>query len=88
MRTFLVCLLVVALIGFVLAEGDVEKRVFGKLKKLIRKGARKAIDSYKGSKLQDKLKDVGNTLLKTGKDLALKGLDKVQDAAVKKATGF
>ena len=88
MRTFLVCLLVVALIGFVLAEGDVEKRVFGKLKKLIRKGARKAVDAYKGSKLQDKLKDVGNTLLKTGKDLAFKGLDKVQDAAVKKATGF
>ena len=88
MRTFLVCLLVVALIGFVLAEGDVEKRVFGKLGKLIRKGARKAVDTYKGSKLQDKLKDVGNTLLKTGKDLALKGLDKVQDVAVKKATGF
>ncbi|KAK3748711.1 hypothetical protein RRG08_018603 [Elysia crispata] len=82
MRTFLVCLLVVALLGFAFSEPAVEKRSW------LKKTFRKVKDAYKGSDLQSKLKDVGNTLLKTGKDLALKGLDKVQDAAVKKATGF
>ena len=87
MNKLLVSLLVVAILGFVFAEPDVEKRSFKSFWRKVKNVGKKAIDAYKGSKLQQGLKDVGNTVLDIGKNIALKGLDKAQDVLVKKATG-
>ena len=85
MRKLLVSLLVVSILGFVFAERDVEKRGFWKKIKVL---GRKALDAYKGSKLQQVLKTAGNAALDIGKNVALKGLDKAQDALINKATGI
>ena len=88
MRTLLACLLVVAILGFVFAEPDVEKRFVKKLWGKVKDKVKEAVSTYKGSRIQRKLKDIGNTVLDIGKNIALKGLDKVQDKVVDKATGF
>ena len=65
MRTYLVCLLVVSLLGCAFAEAGIEKRfVKSTLKNAwtkIKKLGNKAIDTYKDSDLHQKVKDVART---------------------------
>ncbi|GFR77923.1 hypothetical protein ElyMa_005836600 [Elysia marginata] len=77
MRIFLVCLLVVALLGFVFAEPKVEKRFIEGLKKAFNDAAKTindAIDDANlGQKLgqtKDKIQDAADKVLDTLGDVA------------------
>ncbi|GFR77706.1 hypothetical protein ElyMa_003976600 [Elysia marginata] len=88
MRTLLVCLLVVALLGFVFAEPAVEKRqladVLRKLADKVEQDTQKVIDLYNDSDLKKALGDAQDAL----KDAAGTVADKVSSIADKVKAGI
>ncbi|GFR68254.1 hypothetical protein ElyMa_005604200 [Elysia marginata] len=77
MRTFLVCLLVVALLGLVFAEPEVEKRFIGSIKKAFNDATKTISDAIDDANLKQKLGDAQDTI----QDVASTVADKISDVA-------